>query len=71
MQEYSIRVPKNVKKRYHVMRFNAALGVEFSKWTAVKMERENNQKEFKGIEEEIPKYIVKYAFFSFYIGFDL
>lgn len=38
------------------MRFNATLNVDFSKWTQVKMERENNMKEYKGIEEEMPKF---------------
>lgn len=52
---YSIKVPKNISKRYHVMRFNGNLGVDFSKWTQVKMERENNMKEYKGIDEEQPK----------------
>lgn len=56
VQEFKIRVPKNVKKKYHVMRFNATLNVDFAKWTNVKMERENNIKEFKGIEEEMPKF---------------
>lgn len=56
MQEYSIRVPKNVQKKYHVMRFNSTLKVDFSKWTQVKMERENNMKEYKGIEEDQPRY---------------
>ncbi|XP_060810490.1 general transcription factor IIF subunit 1 isoform X2 [Amyelois transitella] len=56
VQEFKIRVPKNVKKKYHVMRFNATLNVDFAKWTHVKMERENNIREFKGMEEEMPKY---------------
>ncbi|XP_045760725.1 general transcription factor IIF subunit 1 isoform X2 [Maniola jurtina] len=56
VQEFKIRVPKNVKKKYHVMRFNATLNVDFAKWTHVKMERENNIKEFKGIEEDMPKF---------------
>ncbi|KPJ17834.1 General transcription factor IIF subunit 1 [Papilio machaon] len=56
VQEFTIRVPKNIKKKHHVMRFNATLKVDFAKWTHVKMERENNIKEFKGIEEEMPKY---------------
>ncbi|XP_026764642.1 general transcription factor IIF subunit 1 [Galleria mellonella] len=56
VQEFKIRVPKNVKKKYHVMRFNATLNVDFAKWTHVKMERENNIKEFKGLEEEMPKF---------------
>ncbi|KAL3280100.1 hypothetical protein HHI36_017606 [Cryptolaemus montrouzieri] len=55
-REYSIRVPKNSKKRYHVMRFNGNLEVDIGKWTQVKMERENNMKEYKGIEEEQPKF---------------
>ncbi|XP_073961998.1 transcription factor IIFalpha [Choristoneura fumiferana] len=55
-QEFKIRVPKNVKKKHHVMRFNATLNVDFAKWTQVKMERENNIKEFKGIDEEMPKF---------------
>lgn len=37
------------------MRFNATLDVDIAKWTQVKMERENNMKEYKGIDEEIPK----------------
>lgn len=56
VQEFSIRVPKNGQRKYHVMRFNGTLGVDFGKWTHVKMERENNMKEFKGIEEEQPKF---------------
>ncbi|XP_060526840.1 general transcription factor IIF subunit 1 [Cylas formicarius] len=56
VQEFSIRVPKNVQRKYHVMRFNGNLGVDFGKWSQVKMERENNMKEFKGIEEETPKF---------------
>lgn len=56
VQEFKIRVPKDVKKKYHVMRFNATLNVDFANWTHVKMERENNIKEFKGIEEEMPKF---------------
>lgn len=47
---------RNNKKKHNVMRFNATLNVDFSKWTQVKMERENNMKEYKGIEEEIPKF---------------
>ncbi|XP_014470356.1 PREDICTED: general transcription factor IIF subunit 1 [Dinoponera quadriceps] len=56
VQEFSIKVPKNSKKKHNVMRFNATLDVDFSKWTQVKMERENNMKEYKGMEEEIPKF---------------
>jgi len=56
VQEFSIRVPKNSKKKHNVMRFNATLNVDFSKWTQVKMERENNMREYKGMEEEMPKF---------------
>ncbi|XP_048005263.1 general transcription factor IIF subunit 1 isoform X2 [Leguminivora glycinivorella] len=56
VQEFKIRVPKNVKKKHHVMRFNATLNVDFAKWTQVKMERENNIKEFKGLDEDMPKF---------------
>lgn len=38
------------------MRFNATLDVDFSKWAQVKMERENNMKEYKGMDEEMPKF---------------
>merc|ERR1719228_3254642 len=31
-------------KKYHVMKFNASLNVDFSKWTQARMVRENNQK---------------------------
>ncbi|PSN38486.1 General transcription factor IIF subunit 1 [Blattella germanica] len=56
VQEYSIRVPKNTKKKYQVMRFTSSVNVDFSKWTQVKMERENNMKEFRGTEEDMPKF---------------
>lgn len=56
VQEFTIRVPKNGQRKYHVMRFNGNLGVDFGKWTQVKMERENNMKEFKGIDEDAPKF---------------
>ncbi|XP_063229656.1 general transcription factor IIF subunit 1 isoform X2 [Bacillus rossius redtenbacheri] len=56
VQEFSIRVPKNVKKKYQVMRFTSSVNMDFSKWSQVKIERENNMREFKGNEEEIPKF---------------
>jgi transcription initiation factor TFIIF subunit alpha len=56
IQEYSIRVPKNMKKKYHVMKFTSSVNIDFSKWSQVKMERENNMKEFRGTEEEMPKF---------------
>ena len=38
------------------MRFNASVGVDFTKWTQVKMERENNMVQFKSNAEEMPKF---------------
>ncbi|KAK9891766.1 hypothetical protein WA026_016564 [Henosepilachna vigintioctopunctata] len=55
VREFSIRLPKNCKKRYHLMRFNGNLQVDIAKWTQVKMERENNMREYK-INEEQPKF---------------
>lgn len=56
VQEFVIRVPKNLKKNHHVMRFNATLNVDFSQWKMVKLERENNLKDFKGFDEDMPKF---------------
>ncbi|XP_014270505.1 general transcription factor IIF subunit 1 [Halyomorpha halys] len=56
VQEYSIRVPKNVKKKFHVMRFNPVSNIDFTKWSQVRMERENNIKEFRNADEEQPKF---------------
>ncbi|KAK3918818.1 General transcription factor IIF subunit 1 [Frankliniella fusca] len=56
VQEFSIRVPKNTKKKFHMMRFNSTLNVDFTTWKQVRMERENNAKEFKGFEEDMPKF---------------
>lgn len=56
VQEFSIRVPKSQHKIHHVMRFNATLNVDFAQWRSVKLERENNLKGAKGIEEELPKF---------------
>lgn len=39
------------------MRFNYNLNIDFSQWRTVKMERENNQREFKMTEDDdIPKF---------------
>lgn len=38
------------------MRFNATLNVDFAQWRNVKLERENNMKEFKSAEEDMPKF---------------
>lgn len=37
------------------MRFNGNLNIDFTKWTQVKLERENNMRDIK-IEEEQPKW---------------
>ncbi|XP_054274638.1 general transcription factor IIF subunit 1-like [Macrosteles quadrilineatus] len=55
-QEFSIRVPKASRKRHHVMRFNSVLNVDFAKWGPVKMERENNAKEFARPDDDMPKF---------------
>jgi len=38
------------------MRFNATLNVDFAQWKMVKLERENNLKDFKGMDEDTPKF---------------
>lgn len=38
------------------MRFNATLKVDFAQWKNVKMERENNMREFRLNDEETPKF---------------
>ncbi|CAO1419958.1 unnamed protein product [Diamesa hyperborea] len=57
MQEYSIRMADKSNKQHHLMKFNYNLNVNFDKWSSVKMERENNLKNFKGFQqEEQPKF---------------
>ncbi|KXJ84349.1 hypothetical protein RP20_CCG027118 [Aedes albopictus] len=56
VQEFSIRVPKTLKKKYHVMRYNATLNVDLTQWRTVKMERENNLKKFKSLDEDMHKF---------------
>lgn len=48
-------MPK-MRKKHHVMRFNATLNVDFAQWRNVKLERENNMKEFRGMDEDQPKF---------------
>lgn len=38
------------------MRFNYNLNIDFSQWRNVRMERENNMKDFRAMEEELPKF---------------
>ncbi|CAN8010774.1 unnamed protein product [Ixodes pacificus] len=54
-QEFIVRIPKQTKKRHHVMRFNAAHKQDISKWTQIRIERENNLKEMK-MEDDMPKF---------------
>ncbi|XP_064095684.1 general transcription factor IIF subunit 1-like [Macrobrachium nipponense] len=56
IQEYVVKAPKTTKKKFNMMRFHSALGIEFKTWTHAKMERENNMKEFRSMEDEMPKY---------------
>lgn len=56
-QEYTVRLPaKNDKKAYHIMKFHANTNNDPAKWSQVRMIRENNRKDFKGPEEEMPKF---------------
>lgn len=56
VMEYTVRVPKNSKKKYHMMRFHTASRVDFKNWSSVKMERENNYKEFKSLDDDQPRF---------------
>lgn len=54
-QEYIVKMPLNKSKRFNVMRFSGSQKVDVKQWTQVKMERENNMKEFKA-DEDLPKF---------------
>ncbi|XP_040575631.1 general transcription factor IIF subunit 1 [Lepeophtheirus salmonis] len=59
VSEFIVRVPpRNSRKSHHVMKFNASLNIDFTKWAqgTVRMVRENNQKASKAAEAEMPKY---------------
>jgi len=56
VQDYVVRVPKNQNKKFNIMRFHGSMGIEFSEWNHVKMERENNMVHFKGLNEDAPKF---------------
>ena len=58
VSEYTVRVPpRKENKKYHIMKFrNTLASNDPSKWNAVRMIRENNKKQYKGNEEEMPKY---------------
>lgn len=58
-QEFVVRVPslENANKKHHVMKFNASQNMDFSKWSQVRMVRENNMKTFSHHnQEEMPKH---------------
>jgi hypothetical protein len=38
------------------MKFNASLNIDPTKWSQVRMVRENNKKDFRGHDEEMPKF---------------
>ncbi|KAL8625653.1 hypothetical protein ACOMHN_043928 [Nucella lapillus] len=48
-QEYTVRVPRDSKKKFGLMKFASGVGVDFAKLgtTPAKIERENNFKEYK------------------------
>merc|ERR1712071_144938 len=56
VQDYVVRVPKNQNKKFNIMRFHGSSVIEFSEWNHVKMERENNMVNFKGFNEDSPKF---------------
>ena len=38
VSEFTVRVPKwEENKKYHVMKFNASLNIDFSKWSQARM----------------------------------
>ena len=56
-KEFTVRVPpRSERKNYHVMKFRNTPANDPTKWTQVRMVRENNKKEYKGNEEEQPKF---------------
>ena len=60
VEEFTVRVTERKdNKNYHLMKFRNLLAGgkdDPSKWGQVRMIRENNKKEFKGPEEDMPKY---------------
>ena len=46
-KEYTVRVPKTSNKKFSIMKFNPANKVDFTKCDGVKLERENNLKQYK------------------------
>lgn len=56
VQEYVVRVQKNTNKKFNIMQFNGNLAMDFGKWSSAKMERENNLREYKSFDDDIPKF---------------
>lgn len=56
IQEFSISVPKDSKKKHCVMAFKKDPRIKFVKWRSVKLERENVSTTPAKNEEEIPKF---------------
>ena len=60
VEEFTVRVTERKdNKNYHLMKFRNVLSGgkdDPSKWGQVRMIRENNKKEFKGHDEDMPKY---------------
>ncbi|XP_070535833.1 general transcription factor IIF subunit 1-like [Ptychodera flava] len=54
-EEFSVRVAKKSKKKFSVMNFTGGGNIDMAKWQQVKMERENNLREFK-TETDTPTY---------------
>ncbi|XP_029645882.1 general transcription factor IIF subunit 1 isoform X1 [Octopus sinensis] len=46
-QEYTVRLPKDRKKRLSMFKFAVGSDLDFSKYTNVRLERENNLREYK------------------------
>jgi hypothetical protein len=59
-QEFTVRIPaRNERKSYHMMKFNASLNIDTSKWTQV---RDNCRSRFNvkaGNGERIIFYLIK------------
>ncbi|XP_022672958.1 general transcription factor IIF subunit 1-like isoform X2 [Varroa jacobsoni] len=55
-QEFIVRIPKATKRRHHVMRFMQSRNQTPLEWSQVRMERENNLKEYRTESDELPKY---------------
>ncbi|OQR76140.1 general transcription factor IIF subunit 1-like, partial [Tropilaelaps mercedesae] len=55
-QEFVVRIPKATKRRHHVMRFMQSRNQTPLEWNQVRMERENNLKEYRTESDDMPKH---------------